>query len=173
MPKKTAKKTVRKKTIKKKAKKTKKNAGGRPCLLDDKNIYDRLIDLVLSGNYYCVACAACDIAYQTFNLWMQEGKRLAKDYLNNEDKIPKSKRKFFEFFYAIKKAEALVETDIVSKLLSDKDWKAQMTYLERKYPDRWGRTERHKVEGELKINVAKLTDQELSDVINDKYIEKK
>lgn len=164
--------TVKKKKTRSKAKTSKKKQVGRPRLLD-KKMHDRLVRLVATGNYYCVACAACDISYQAFNLWMQEGKQLAKEYLNNEDKIPKSKRKFFEFFYAIKKAEAYVETNVVAKILIDEDWKAQMTYLERKYPDRWGRVERQKHEGEIKINVSKLTDQELTDVINDKYVEKK
>lgn len=173
--KKTAKKPVRKKTKKKtssKAKTSKKKQIGRPCLLD-KNLHDRLISLVASGNYYSVSCAACNISYDIFRLWMNEGKSLSKKYADDVNSMPKDRAKYFRFFVAIKKAEAYVETNVVAKILVDEDWKAQMTYLERKYPDRWGRVERQKHEGEIKINVSKLTDQELADVINDKYTEKK
>ena len=176
MPKKTAKKAVRKKTTKKKAnsksKTSKKKNVGRPCLLD-KKMHDRLVRLVAGGNYYCIACAACNISYDIFRLWMNEGRKLSKEYTDDVNSMPADRAKYFRFFVAIKKAEAFVETQLVSKILIDKDWKAQMTYLERKYPDRWGRVDRQKHEGEIKINVSKLTDQELADVINDKYIEKK
>ncbi len=151
---------------------TKKKNVGRPCLLD-KKMHDRLVRLVAGGNYYSVSCAACNISYDIFRLWMNEGKKLSKEYADDANSMPVDRAKYFRFFIAIKKAEAFVETQLVAKILVDKDWKAQMTYLERKYPDRWGRTERHKIEGELKINVADLTDQELTDVINDKYVEKK
>ena len=157
-----------KKTVKTKTTVKKKRERGRPCLLDNEKLRYTLIEFVRNGNWYCVACAACDISYFTFNSWMQEGHQLADDYAEKEDKIPKGKLKYLHFMQAIKKAEAEVESHLVSKILIDKDWKAQMTYLERKYPDRWGRTDKHKVEGELKINVAELSDSELAELINEK-----
>lgn len=176
LTKKIAKKAVRKKTIKKKtsskSKTSKKKNVGRPCLLDEK-MHNTLVRLVAGGNYYSVACAACNISYDIFRLWMNEGRRLSKEYADDINSMPADRAKYFRFFVAIKKAEAYVETNVVAKILVDKDWKAQMTYLERKYPDRWGRTDRQKIEGEIKINVSKLTDQELTDVINNKYTEKK
>ena len=131
-------------------------------------MHDILVRLVAGGNYYSVSCAACNISYDIFNIWMNEGRKLAKEYASDAKSMPKARLKYFKFFNAIKKADAYVETNVVAKILVDSDWKAQMTYLERKYPDRWGRTDRQKIEGEIKINVSKLTDQELADIINDK-----
>lgn len=165
--KKPTKKTTKRKTTKRKATKSTGRPLGRPCLLD-KKMHDRLVSLVAGGNYYTVACAACNISYEVFNHWMRIGINLAKDYDNGKE-IPKDRLKYLHFLHDIKKAEAFVETQVVGKILVDKDWKAQMTYLERKYPDRWGRVDRQKHEGEIKINVAKLTDEELVDILNDKY----
>jgi len=160
--------TKTKSKVKKKAKAIKaKKKVGRPCLLDNEKIRDGLIEFVRAGNWYTIACAACDISYSTFNSWMQEGQKLLDEYAEKEDKVPKGKLKYLKFMKAIKKAEAEVESCIVSEILSDKDWKAKMTYLERKYPDRWGRTDKHKINGEIKIDVAKLSDEELKDLIKD------
>jgi len=142
---------------------------GRPHLLDT-SLFNNLVELVREGNWYSVTCSICGISYSAFNNWMKIGKKLQKEYEGRVDEIPIDKIKFLNFYEAIRKAEALVESDAVRKVLADKDWKAQITYLERKYPERWARTDRHKVEGVLQVNVAELTDQQLADIISGKDI---
>ena len=48
----------------------------------------------------------------------------------------------------LEKAEAAAELEAVAnvKLAGQNSWQASMTYLERKYPDRWGRRDPHRVE---------------------------
>ena len=53
--------------------------------------------------------------------------------------------KFFEFQEAVQQAEAVAEAERVRLILKAgkyDDWKANAWYLERKYPERWGRKER-------------------------------
>lgn len=143
---------------------------GRPRLLDDPKLYDLLVELVRGGAWYSVACRACGISYAVFNAWMQRGKKLQEKFSGRVDEIAEDEILYLNFYEAIRKAEALLEIDITRKLVTDRDWKAQVALLERKYPDRWGRTEKHKVEGNLDINVAKLTDKQLADIITGKDI---
>lgn len=48
----------------------------------------------------------------------------------------------------LEKAEAAAELEAVAnvKLAGQNSWQASMTYLERKYPDRWGRRDPHRIE---------------------------
>lgn len=93
--------------------------------------------LLRAGNYTMTVCDYLGIHKSTFYKWLAEGEH-AKSGLKKE------------LFDAIKKAEATAEirnVNIVQKAAED-DWKAAMTYLERKFPDKWGR--REKLDADLK-----------------------
>lgn len=143
---------------------------GRPRKLD-KKLFDNLVAIVGMGNWYSVASAACGISKSAFSSWMKKGRRLDAQYGANRDKIDKEEVIFYDFYLAIRKVESKVEIDLVGKVIGDKDWKAQMTYLERKYPDRWGRTDRHKVDANINLNVSELTDAQLIALANGDDIE--
>lgn len=56
---------------------------------------------------------------------------------------------YWEFFHAIKDAEGYAEVVAVAQVraAAKDNWQAAMTWLERKFPDRWGRHERPAVDG--------------------------
>jgi hypothetical protein len=61
-----------------------------------------------------------------------------------------SETPFAEFADAIQKAQADAETRnvaLIAKAAQDGTWTAAAWWLERKYPERWGRKERHEVTG--------------------------
>jgi hypothetical protein len=105
---------------------------GRPTKFN-KEIAERICKLVADGNYFDTACQVVGIDYQTFRNWVVKGEQDGKG-------------QFFDFFVSIKRAEAEAEAKRVELILKagglGGDWKANAWYLERKYPDRWGKLDR-------------------------------
>lgn len=66
---------------------------------------------------------------------------------------------YFEFFEAIKKAEAIAEARNVTIIQSAaKDsWQAAAWWLERKHPDEWGRKEQHKIMSREQVSLEVAT----------------
>lgn len=88
--------------------------------------------LLRAGNYVSVICNYLGIAESTWYRWMEEGEK-ARSGL---------KREFWE---SIKRAESTPEirsVQVIQQAAQDGDWKAAMTYLERKFPDRWGKRDK-------------------------------
>jgi hypothetical protein len=105
-------------------------AGGRPSKLTIE-IKKKLIQAIKAGNYYEAACAYAGIDYSTFRKWLQKGETAKSG-------------EFFEFFEAIKKAESTAEAQMVAQWQKAMplDWRAIATFMERRYPERWGRKEK-------------------------------
>jgi len=80
------------------------------------------------------ACALVGISEQTYYEWLRKG---------GEGKQP-----YGEFLESVKKAEAKAEELAVGTVIrvgldpENPNWQAAMTYLERRYPERWGRRNR-------------------------------
>jgi transposase len=91
-------------------------------------ITKRLTEAIRAGNYYEAACGYAGIHYSTFRKWMQKGE------------VAKS-GKFREFFEAITRAEYEAEVRMVAQWQKHmpEDYRAIRDFLERRYPDRWGR----------------------------------
>lgn len=108
---------------------------GRPSKLTPK-VQQKLVDAIKSGNYYDAACSYAGIDYSTFRRWMEKGEQQRKG-------------KFRDFCEAIKKAEAEAEIRIVALWQKQipENWQAARDFLERRYPERWGRKD--KVQAEL------------------------
>ena len=88
----------------------------------------RLTEAIRAGNYYEAACGYAGIGYSTFRAWMVRGEEAKSG-------------KYREFMESIKKAEQEAEVRMVAmwqKHMPD-NWQAIATFLERRYPDRWGR----------------------------------
>ena len=83
-----------------------------------------------------------------------EGCRLMK---NPRARIRKREQIFVEFSDTVKKAQAQSEAMLVGLVgkAAEKNWTAAAWRLERKFPDKWGRTER---------NVATAQDDPLKDI---------
>jgi hypothetical protein len=88
--------------------------------------------------------------------------------LGDDAMIIKDDKKYLHFFRDIKKAEAIMETTLVGLITNatKKDWRAGMTYLERKSPDRWGRRDRTTIDGEINLkHIKSMTNDELQALI--------
>lgn len=104
---------------------------GRPSKLNDETT-EKLCYYISQGNYFDTACKLVGIDYSTFRAWIVKGEE-------------EGKGRFFDFSEAIKRAEAEAEAKRVELILKAgkyQDWKANAWYLERKYPDRWGKVDR-------------------------------
>ncbi len=113
---------------------------GRRLKLNDEMI-DKIAGIIASGNYVKTACDIVGIAETTYYDWMQKGKAGKKPYVKLSE--------------AIKKAEAVAEAKRVQTILeaSEEQWQAAAWYLERRYPDRWGKKERIDMEHAGSVSV--------------------
>lgn len=95
-------------------------------------LIDEAVKLIKAGNYNETVCQFLGIHKSTWYKWLQEGEA-AKSGLKRE------------FFDSIKKAESHSEirnVQVIQKAAQDGNWQAAMTYLERKFPDKWGRKDK-------------------------------
>ena len=129
-----------------------KPGAGRRTTLTQK-IQDCLVENIKDGNYYTTACGYCQVPESTFYLWMKRGEEELERIIEAQKKTGKpvepSRREgiFLEFVETIKNASAIAEVTAVKKVLQDKDWKAHMTWLERRFADRWKRKDHHELTG--------------------------
>lgn len=89
-----------------------------------------LIRYIQAGSHIVVACKAVGISEVTFYDWVKRGRAGEELYL--------------KFLKSIKKAQAKTEIRniaIVQKA-AEKNWVAAMTWLERKYPQRWAKKDK-------------------------------
>lgn len=102
---------------------------GRPSGLADPNILQLLLAAITDGVSYESACKSAGIAPRTIYNWKTRAER--------------GDEAAMAFVQALEKAEADVERKAVRNTLKagEKDafWAANMTFLERRYPERWGR----------------------------------
>ena len=117
---------------------------GRPSKLTEE-VKDKLVKAISQGNYYEAACSYAGITYATFRNWMNEGEEATDG-------------EYFDFFDTIKKAESAAELRMVQEWQKHvpNNWQAIATFMERRYPDRWGRRERRdvNVSGEMGIKIV-------------------
>lgn len=101
---------------------------------------EEIAKFVAAGNYIEVAAVAAGIARSTFFKWFRQGVRDRRAGKDTELAV---------FSDAIKTAEARAEArDVVTiGTAARRQWQAAAWRLERKYPKRWARTERHEVSG--------------------------
>jgi transposase len=101
-------------------------------------IRDHIAAAIRSGNYADAAAKSAGIGETTYYQWLKRGESNAK-----------VDRPFREFREAIKKAEGEAEVHavaLVRQAMPD-NWQAAMTWLERRFPDRWRRRDAVAVEG--------------------------
>ena len=117
---------------------------GRPSKLTEE-VKDKLVKAISQGNYYEAACSYAGITYATFRNWMNEGEQATEG-------------EYFDFFDTIKKAEAAAELRMVQEWQKHipNNWQAIATFMERRYPDRWGKRDRQDInlQGELGIKIV-------------------
>ncbi len=91
-------------------------------------LQDKIVKVIRAGNYACVAAEYAGIGETTFYRWLEQGEA--------EDSGP-----YREFREAVKSAEREAEIRAVATVQGHMatNWQAAMTFLERKFPQRWGR----------------------------------
>jgi transposase len=113
----------------------KKKPNGRPPELTDE-LHDKIINLIRAGNYIETAAIAAGISKQSLYTWMKNGnKQKAGKYRKFLDAINK----------AVGEAEA-IDVNNIAKAAAKGNWTASAWRLERKHPQKWGRSERHEVQ---------------------------
>ena len=91
-------------------------------------VQEKICNAIRAGNYYEAACGYAGIGYSTFRVWMIKGEKAKTG-------------KYREFMDAVMRAEYEAEARMVAQWQKHmpEDYRAIRDFLERRYPDRWGR----------------------------------
>ena len=121
-------------------------------------VQEKIVSAIRAGNYANVAAEYGGICAATFYRWLQKGEAAKSG-------------QFREFCDAVKKAEREAEVRAVAQIQKhmDRNWKAAMTYLERKHPDRWGRRDHLKIEidpREALVDLLAISPEDLDSAID-------
>lgn len=121
--------------------------GGRPSKLTPERA-EKIIELIKVGNYIDVACAASGVNQHTFYRWLRIGRDLTDQWGEDPDEWPtedwsEHEHRCVTFYLQIKQANAEAEAFAVASVRKQfgSQWAAAMTFLERRFPDRWKRRE--------------------------------
>lgn len=109
---------------------------GRKTKLTDE-IIQKICTVVAEGNYYKTAALSVGISEATFYNWKKRGEEVKSG-------------KYLEFLELLKKAEAKSEAKylgVIKDAANDGTWQASAWWLERRYPDRWGKKDKHELTG--------------------------
>lgn len=108
-------------------KKNKKKVG-RPSKLTPE-IRDKIVEMLKIGNYIETVCEFVDINKSTYYMWLKQAE------------VSTRSTKYSKFRDAVRKAMAFAEARDVAIIAraAEKDWRAAVWMLERRYPERWGK----------------------------------
>lgn len=112
-------------------------------------IIQRSAELIAAGNYHKTVCEYLGIDKSTWYRWLQYGEK-AKNGI------------FRDFYNAIKRAEAEAvarNVAIIQRAAQD-SWQAAAWWLERKYPNEWGRKDYvdMSTDGTITIRIVEVGD---------------
>ena len=112
---------------------------GRKTILSS-DLQDEVVKRIRAGNYIKVACQAVGIGVSTYFEWLKKGEE--------------GKQPYAEFTEAIKKAESEAHVNYVAIVASHAptQWQAAAWWLERRFPELWGRRDRLDVKGEIVVD---------------------
>lgn len=120
--------------------------GRQPLILKKPEIAQQIIEAIRVGNYIETAANYAGIGHSTFHLWMKKGRDEIERLVELEERgidaeVDPALAVYVEFVGNVKKAEADAEVQAVTRVRSamGENWQAAMTFLERKYPAKWGR----------------------------------
>ena len=118
---------------------------GRPCKLTPE-VQEALVGALAAGNYVDIACTIAGVCRDTFYLWMKTGNR------DREKGVESGFRLFSD---SVKRAIASAEEHHVQNIRTHatKEWTASAWWLERKFPDRWGKRDQLSVKTDLTVHI--------------------
>jgi hypothetical protein len=132
---------------------SKKRPSGRPTRLTPE-LQAKLCDAIRAGNYMETAAAFAGIRKATLHNWLRWGARQTQGI-------------YHAFSEAVEKALADSEARdvaLIAKAAADGHWQAAAWRLERKFPDRWGRRERHQVDANIQGTVKVTPDDAIQEL---------
>lgn len=104
-------------------------AVGRPSDIADAELLKQLFQAIKDGNYIDTACDLVGLSVVSVHTWKKRGEA--------------GERPFAAFAKALKEASAQAEAQAVANVRKagqlPQFWAAEMTYLERRHPEKWGR----------------------------------
>lgn len=100
-------------------------------------VQEKIVSVIRAGNYCSIATEYAGITRRTYFRWLRRG-------------MDEGSGIYWDFAQAVQKAESEAEIRAVATIQQHmtKSWQAAMTFLERKYPERWGRKSRIQIETE-------------------------
>jgi transposase-like protein len=124
--------------------------GRRSQLETNQKKIEAFLNYLRLGHYINQACAMVGLAESTFYYWRKEAEEIEeavdKGEVYEED-LSDSESNLLEFLVSVKKARASAEAHHLAKVREDPSWQSSAWWLERSFPDRWGRKDRVEVTG--------------------------
>lgn len=113
-------------------------------------VQQRVVEALRAGNYQDAAAGYAGISHTTFHNWLNRGKEEARRIADGE-KPKASEAIYVEFLDAVEKARSEAEVRNVmhiQRAAQDGTWQAAAWFLERSFPRKWGRKDRHEHTGQ-------------------------
>lgn len=157
---KPAPKTAKKTPSKPVQAKTKKKVGRSSKLTQER--VETILEALKTGCYIETACLYAGISVATMYNWLERGKRERERLQVLEDEtVTETEVIYLEFLEAVEKARASAELRAVAQIqtaAATGQWQASAWYLERSYPQKWGRKDYTEITGEgggaIRVDVA-------------------
>lgn len=96
---------------------------------------EKIANYISTGNYAVVVCGLVGIGESTYYSWLEKG-------------VKAKSGKYREFLESIKRAEAAREAKWIKDIDGDPSWQSKAWLLERRYPERWGKKDIVKHQGD-------------------------
>jgi len=110
-------------------------------------LIEQLCEYVRQGNYNIIAVRACGIHERTFYSWLERGQRELE--ARSED-TTEPESLYTQLYQSLKRSEAEAQIKIANVVtnaaLKKGEWLPAMTFLERRWPDQYGRRERKSID---------------------------
>ena len=123
-------------------------------------VQQKIVEALRAGNYQDSSAAYAGIHEATFHNWMSRGREEERRIADGEKPNPKEEA-FREFFAAVEKARSESEVRnvmYIQRAAQDGTWQAAAWFLERSFPRKWGRKDRHEHVGDngdaIKVTVS-------------------
>ena len=92
-----------------------------------KKYKDRILEAIRLGATNIDACRYAGLSKEAYRVWKLKAEEGQAD--------------FVEFFERVEEAEAIGKIVHMRKITADKSWQSSAWWLERKFPDEWGKRE--------------------------------
>lgn len=109
-----------------------------PKIVFTPQVRQQIVSLIRAGNYLKAASASAGVSYRAVLGWMQRGKT-------------EGEGEYFDFYKAVKKAEADFEQEAVANILASEQPKYILEILSRRNPSSWASTSRVSIQVKEKI----------------------